>query len=138
MTLSRIPVSILIATTLAAATTSAMAGKLLQPPGASLKVVKAQLAIKSPNADVCPAGAKMTGWIFTNKPGKFEYMIAKKGGKVSGPFPILSKTGANGLHMASFSRNFLVHQNIDAEYRILVASRYGKTLSNWAPLRATC
>lgn len=138
MNLSRIPVSILIAAVLAAATTSAMASKFLSPAETTLKVVKAQLAIKSPDADVCPAGARMTGWIFTNRPGKFEYMIAKRGGKVSGPFPILSKTGANGRHMASFSRNFLVHQNIDAEYRILVANRYGKTLSNWAPLKATC
>ena len=118
--------------------TAAFAGNIIAPPANALKVTKAQLAIKSPNVNVCPAGAKMTGWIFTNKPGTLEYMIVRKGGQVSGPFQVQSKTGANGLHMASFSRNFQVHHKIDAQYRILIGNKYGKALSNWAPLKASC
>jgi hypothetical protein len=138
-TMCRIPVVIavgLVAT--ATVATAALAGNVIAPPGASLKVTKAQLAIKSPNVNVCPAGAKMSGWIFTNKPGNLEYMIVRKGGQVTGPFQIQSKTGANGLHMASFSRNFQVHHKIDAHYRILIGNKYGKALSNWAPLKASC
>ncbi|MEM7289954.1 MAG: hypothetical protein AAF412_06245 [Pseudomonadota bacterium] len=127
-----------VALALAAITTSATAGNLVKAPNTKMKVVKAQLAIKSPDANACPAAAKMAGWIFTNKPGTVEYMIVRQGGSVSGPFAVQSKKGANGLHMASFSRNFNVHATIDAKYRIIIGEKYGKTLSNWAPLKASC
>jgi len=132
------PLSLLLALALATGSTAAFAGKLIAPPATKMKVTKAQLAIKSPIVNVCPAAAKMSGWIFTNKPGKIQYMLARKGGNVSGPYTIYSKTGANGLHMASFTRNFDVHHKIDSEYRILIGNKYGKTLSNWAPLKASC
>ena len=122
----------------AAGSTSVSAGNLIDAQNTKFKVTKAQLAIKSPNVNVCPASAKMAGWIFTNKPGTLQYMIARKGGTVSGPYTIQSKKGANGLHMASFSKSFDVHFKTDAEYRILVGEKYGKTLSNWAPLKASC
>ena len=134
-------VSLILAVTLvatAAVATAAFAGNIIAPPANALKVTKAQLAIKSPNVNVCPAGAKMIGWIFTNKPGTLEYMIVRKGGQVTGPFQVQSKTGANGLHMASFTRSFQVHHKIDAQYRILIGNKYGKALSNWAPLKASC
>ena len=118
--------------------TAAMALDLNNNNSPKFKVVKAQLAIASPNGNTCPAPAKMSGWIFTNKPGKFQYMIARKGGSVSGPYTATSKTGSNGLHMASFSNNFPVHASINAHYRILIGNKYGKTLSNWAPLKVTC
>ncbi len=138
MSLSAKPISLFVALALATGATSALAGTLIAPPATKLKVTKAQLAIKSPIVNVCPAAAKMTGWIFTNKPGTLQYMIARKGGSVSGPYTIQSKTGANGLHMASFTRNFNVHHKINSEYRILIGNKYGKTLSNWAPLKASC
>lgn len=138
MSLSTNPVSLLMAVALATGSTAALAGNLIATPANELKVTKAQLAIKSPIVNVCPAAAKMSGWIFTNKPGTFQYMLVRKGGNVSGPFKIQSKTGANGLHMASFTRSFDVHHKIDSEYRILVGNKYGKALSNWAPLKASC
>lgn len=122
----------------AATVTTVSAGNLLNPQEPDFKVTKAQLAIKSPIVNVCPTPAKMTGWIFTNQEGEFQYMIARKGGTVSGPFTAQSEKGANGLYMASFSKTFDVHHKIDAEYRILVGEKYGKTLSNWAPLQASC
>ena len=114
------------------------AGNLAAPTNGPIKVTKAQLGIKSPITNACPTNAKMSGWIFTNKPGTIQYMIAKKGGGVSGPFSIESKKGANGISMASFSRNLEIHNKINAEYRILVSQKYGKTLSNWVPLKASC
>ncbi len=123
---------------LAASTTIAAAGKLATPLDSPIKVTKAQLAIKSPKVNVCPTTAEMAGWIFTSKPGTIHYMIARKGGAVSGPFEATAVKGANGLSMASFSKVLNIHQKTDAEYRILVGENYGKTLSNWAPLKASC
>ena len=110
---------------------------LMAPQDGPMKAVGAQLAIKSPAINACPANAKMTGWIMTSKPGTVSYMIAKKGGGVSGPFQAEAVKSVNG-GMASFSRNLAIHQAIDAEYRILVADGTGKVMSNWAPLRASC
>ena len=134
-------VPLILAVTLvatAAVATAAFAGTVIAPPAKALKVTKAQLAIKSPNVNVCPAGAKLTGWIFTNKPGTLEYVIVRKGGQVTGPFQIQSKTGAIGLHMASFTRSFQVYHKMDTQYRILIGNKYGKAQSNWAPLKASC
>ncbi len=138
--MSKSKISIALAATLSVATlSSAFAGNFVLPKESTkLKVVKAQLAIKSPDQGICPMPAKMTGWIFTSKPGKVQYMIAKKGGTVSGPYTANSVKGSNGIHIASFSRTFDVHHSINAEYRILVGKKYGKTLSNWAPLNASC
>ncbi len=120
-------------------TTAAMASSqgLKAPNEAKFKVTGAQLAIKSPNVNVCPANAQMSGWIHTNKPGTVSYMIAKKGGGVSGPFALTAVKSVNG-GMASFSRTLEIHQAIDTEYRILVSGTDGKVLSNWVPLRASC
>ncbi len=131
-------ISIVAALMVVAGSVNVSAGNFVDAQNTKFKVTKAQLAIKSPNVNVCPASAKMAGWIFTNKPGTLQYMIARKGGTVSGPYTVQSKKGANGIHMASFSRSFDVHHKIDAEYRILVGEKYGKTLSNWAPLKASC
>ena len=79
----------------------------------------------------------MTGWIMTNKPGTVSYMIAKKGGGVSGPYQANAVPSAKGA-MATFSRNLMIHQAFNAEYRILVADGAGNVLSNWAPMKASC
>ncbi|MEM8836567.1 MAG: hypothetical protein AAGE89_00615 [Pseudomonadota bacterium] len=113
-------------------------GGILPPQEKQFQVVEAQLAIKSPTSYSCPSSAKISGWIMTNKPGAFQYMIAKKAGGVIGPFNAVSKKRPNGLHMATFSRKLQVHKPIEAEYRILVTNKYGQTLSNWAPLNAYC
>ena len=72
------------------------------PVAGPLKAVSAQLAIKSPKVNVCPATATMAGWIQTNKPGPVSYMIARKGGTVSGPFTLQAVEAVNG-GMASFT-----------------------------------
>ena len=121
-------------------TTAAMAssaGKLAAGGAGPFKITAAQLAIKSPNVNVCPANASMTGWVHTNKPGKVSYMLAKKGGDVSGPFTVDAVKSVNG-GIASFSKNFQVLQAIDTEYRILVSDVDGKVMSNWVPLKASC
>lgn len=120
-------------------TTAAIASSqnIKLPTNAKFKATGAQLAIQSPKVNVCPATAKMAGWIHTNKPGKVSYMIAKKGGGVSGPFTINAVKSVNG-GMASFSKSFQIHQAISAEYRILVSGTNGKVMSNWVPLHASC
>ena len=107
------------------------------PVAGPLKAVSAQLAIKSPKVNVCPATATMAGWIQTNKPGPVSYMIARKGGTVSGPFTLQAVEAVNG-GMASFTKSFEVHNAINAEYRILVSGTDGKVMSNWVPLTASC
>ncbi|MEO1703036.1 MAG: hypothetical protein AAFR71_13390 [Pseudomonadota bacterium] len=101
-----------------------------------MKVKSAQLGIKSPASNVCPAQATVTGWIFTTKPGTVNYMLIRKGGSVSGPFAVEAKKAASG-YMAQFSRSLNIVTSINAEYRIAV-SNSGGVVSNWAPLKANC
>ena len=122
---------------LIAAASAANAQNLKAPTEPGFKAVSALLAIKSPATNACPAQAKMTGWIMTNKPGTVSYMIAKKGGGVSGPYQANAVPSAKGA-MATFSRNLMIHQAFNAEYRILVADGAGNVLSNWAPMKASC
>jgi len=107
------------------------------PGEAPFKATSAMMAIKSPATTACPAQAKMAGWIMTNKPGTVSYMIARKGGGVSGPFQAEAVPSATGA-MATITRNMEIVSAIDAEYRILVADGTGKVMSNWAPLKASC
>ena len=107
------------------------------PVAGPMKAISAQLAIKSPKVNVCPATATMAGWIQTSKPGQVSYMIAQKGGSVSGPFTLEAVEAVNG-GMASFSKSFQVHNAINTEYRILVSGSDGKVMSNWVPLKASC
>jgi copper(I)-binding protein len=122
---------------LVASSSFAAAQKLVAPGQEPFKAASAMLAIKSPSVNACPAQAKVTGWIMTNKPGAVSYMIARKGGGVSGPHQAQAVPSAKGA-MATFSRTMTIHNAIDAEYRILVADGTGKVMSNWAPLRASC
>ena len=109
----------------------------MAPATGPMKAISAQLAIKSPKVNVCPATATMAGWIQTSKPGQVSYMIAQKGGSVSGPFTLEAVEAVNG-GMASFSKSFQVHNAINTEYRILVSGSDGKVMSNWVPLKASC
>ncbi len=113
-------------------------GQTIRAPKAEpFKAIGALLAIRSPKVNMCPTQAKLAGWITTNKPGPVSYMIAKKGGAVSGPYQLNAVESSNGA-MASFSRNLPIHQAIDTEYRILVADGSGKVMSQWVPLKASC
>lgn len=107
------------------------------PQAEPFKVIGALLAIKSPKVNACPTKGKMAGWITTTKPGTVSYMIAKKGGAVSGPYTLNAVKSTNGA-MASFSRNMPINQATNTEYRILVADGTGKVMSKWVPLKASC
>jgi hypothetical protein len=130
-------ITAIVVTGMVATATLASSQGLKAPGNSPFKAISAQLAIKSPSVNVCPANAKMAGWIMTNKPGTVSYMIARKGGSVSGPFTLEAVKSVNG-GMASFSKVFPVHQAIDAEYRILVSGTDGQVMSNWVPLKASC
>lgn len=120
-------------------TTAAIASSqnIQAPTAAQMKVISAQMAIKSPSVNACPANATMAGWIHTSKPGKVSYMIAKKGGSVSGPFTANAVESVNG-GLATIGKQFQVHQAIDTEYRILVPNGNAPVMSNWVPLKASC
>ncbi|MCB1386109.1 MAG: hypothetical protein KDJ80_09240 [Nitratireductor sp.] len=107
------------------------------PTEGPLKAIGAQLAIKSPAVNVCPATAKMALWIQTNKPGPVSYMIAQKGGVVTGPYTVEAVKSATG-GMASVSKNLQIEKAVDTEYRVLVSGADGKVMSQWVPLRASC
>jgi len=102
-----------------------------------LKVTKLQMGIKSPATNTCPAEAKLTAWVFTNKAGSVPIYIAREGGgSVSGPYVVKTKATGNGNFMGTYSRTLEIHQPTDAKYR---ASAPGfKQLSNWVPLQASC
>ncbi|MCB1474110.1 MAG: hypothetical protein H6878_07940 [Rhodobiaceae bacterium] len=120
-----------------ATVSTALAGQdVAAPQDVPFKVEKAQLAIKSPGVNVCPANARMSGWIFTNKAGPVTYMIVRKGGQVGAPQTIQAIKGPAG-YVASFTNTFEIQNAIAAEYRILV-SNSGGIVSNWAPLKASC
>ena len=101
-----------------------------------LKALTAQLGIVSPANNVCPGNAKLTAWIFTNKPGTIDIMIVKKGGSVAGPYAVTTVAAANGKAMGTYSKNLNIVQPIDAEYKVVIG---GSTVaSNWVPLTAEC
>lgn len=103
---------------------------------AKLKVTKLQMGIKSPATNACPAEAKLTAWVFTNKAGSVPIYIARDGGGVSGPYVVQTKANGSGAFMGTYSRTLQIHQPIDADYR--ASAPTFKQLSNWVPLKATC
>lgn len=97
---------------------------------------KIQLGIISPPDNICPGAGKLTAWVQTNKPGKLDIMLVKKGGNVAGPYSVTTVKGANGVIMGSYSQNLMINNPVDAEYRVVVAGT--PVTSNWAPLIAEC
>jgi len=125
---------------------SSVSAQAISVPGTNLKtnsdpnfqVTKIQLAIKQGTNGACPVVAEMTGWVFTNKPGTFQYFLARKGGAISGPFTLQSKKGSDGLSAATFSRTLNISQSTNAEYKILLAGDYGNATGKWVPMRVKC
>ncbi len=102
-----------------------------------LKVTKLQMGIQSPKTNTCPAEAKLTAWVFTNKAGSVPIFIARDGaGGVAGPYLVETKATGNGSFMGTYSRTLEIHQPTDARYRAS-APKFGQ-LSNWVPLKASC
>ncbi len=131
-------ISIALLAILATSAVPAAAGKFVAPGNSPLKATKVQLGIINPNTNTCPTKATMSIWIFTNKPGPISYMIAKKGGNVSGPFTLQSKKGNNGISMAAFTKKYEMHQSFNAEYRVLIPQKSGNLMSNWVRMKASC
>ncbi len=104
--------------------------------GEKLKPTSVQLGIISPKNNVCPGFGKWTAWVQTNKPGKVDILLVRKGGDVYGPYPVNTVKGANGVILGSYTQALNIVNSVDAEYRVVIP---GSTLaSNWAPLVADC
>ncbi len=122
----------------AALTTTAWAGGNFQVGGTGpLLVNSAMLAIKSPAGPGCPANAKMKGWIYTTKAGKISYMMIRHG-QGAGTVKTVTAKKVNGKFVAEISKNFVIHNSIDAKYRIAARGAGGYKFSNWVPLKANC
>ena len=117
------------------------AAQALQPIGdfqvggsGPAKPTKAQLGIVSPADGVCPGNAKVTAWVFTNKPGTINIMLVNKNGGVYGPYPVKTAKGAGGVVMGSLNTGFAIDAPTDTKYRIVIAN--SDVVSNWVPLTA--
>jgi hypothetical protein len=119
---------------LAAGSTAASAFDLQAGGQPKFKATKAQLGIISPADGVCPGNAKLTAWVFSNKPGTVDVMLVRKGGGVLGPYSVTTKKGSGGVVMGSMTTGFAIDAPTNAEYRIVVAG--GVVASNWVPLTA--
>lgn len=99
-----------------------------------LKPTKAQLGIVSPADGVCPGNAKVSAWVFTNKPGTINVMLVNQKGGVYGPYPIKTTKGSGGVVMGSLNTGFAIDAPTDTKYRIVIAGT--PVVSNWVPLTA--
>jgi hypothetical protein len=99
-----------------------------------LKPTKAQLGIVSPADGVCPGNAKVTAWVFTNKPGTINIMLVNQKGGVFGPYPVKTAEGSGGVVMGTLNTGFAVDAPTDTKYRIVIAGT--PVVSNWVPLTA--
>ena len=128
--------ALIAAAALATIAGSAQALDIQQGGQLTLKVTKLQMGIKSPATNVCPADAKLTAWVFTNKAGSVPIYIARNGGGVAGPYMVETKATGNGTFMGTYSRTLSIHQPIDTQYR--ASAPNFSQLSNWVPLKASC
>lgn len=118
------------------AITAANALDLKDGGAPKLKPTKAQLGIISPPDNICPGAAKLTAWVFTNKPGTVDILIVRDNGQVTGPFAVTTHKGAGGMVLGSYEKAMNIVWPIDAKYRVVVAGT--DVASNWVPLTAEC
>jgi hypothetical protein len=131
-------IRILTAALLALGLTASAASALdIQAGGQpKLKATKIQLGIISPEDNTCPGDAKMTIWVFSNKPGTIPVLVVRKNGTVSGPHMVETKKGANNKSMGVWSQDLNIITPIEAEYRVVTPN--SSVASNWVPLYAEC
>jgi hypothetical protein len=134
MNILKVGIAALVTTVALAGAASAFDLKAGSP--GKLVPTKIQLGIISPPDNSCPGNGKLTAWVQTNKPGTLDILLVKKGGAVAGPYSVTTVKGANGVIMGSYTRNLVINNPIDAEYRVVVAGT--PVHSNWAPLVADC
>lgn len=118
---------------LAATATVAQAFDLQAGGAPKFRPTKAQLGIKSPADGVCPGAAKVTAWVFSNKPGTVDVLLVNKKGGVLGPYAVTTTAG-NGVVMGSMNTGFMIDAPTDTSYRIVIAGT--DVVSNWTPLTA--
>jgi hypothetical protein len=123
-----------VALALAAVTGTAQAFDLKGGGQVKLKPTKAQLGIISPADGVCPGNAKVTAWVFTNKPGKIDILLVNQKGGVFGPYPVKTSEGSGGVVMGTLNTGFAIDAPTDTKYRIVIAGT--DVTSNWVPLTA--
>lgn len=123
-----------LALVLTAATGAAQAFDLKGGGQVKLKPTKAQLGIISPADGVCPGAAKVTAWVFTNKPGTIDIMLVNQKGGVYGPYPVKTVEGSGGVIMGSLNTGFMINAPTDTAYRVVIAG--SPVVSNWVPLTA--
>ena len=123
-----------IALALGATATAAQAFDLKGGGSVKLKPTKVQLGIQSPADGVCPGAAKVTAWVFTNKPGKIDIMLVNRKGGVYGPYPVNTTKGSGGVVMGTLNTGFMIDAPTDTQYRIVIAGT--PVVSNWVPLTA--
>jgi hypothetical protein len=131
--LMKLKTALAIGLAVAATATSAMAFELQAGGTVKLKPTKAQLGIISPDDGDCPGLAKVTAWIFTNKPGKIDFMLVRQSGGVLGPYSVQTVAGPGG-NIGSLNTGFAIDAPTDTAYRIVIAGT--NVTSNWVPLTA--
>lgn len=133
--IAKLKTALAVGLALAATATAAQAFDLQGGGAVKLKPTKAQLGIKSPADGVCPGSAKVTAWIFTNKPGTINnVMLVRQGGGVYGPYSVTTVEGSGGVVMGSIQTGFTIDAPTDTAYRVVIGNSDVK--SNWAPLTA--
>ena len=131
---SKFKTGLAIALALAATATAAQAFDLQGGGQVKLKPTKAQLGIQSPADGVCPGNAKVSLWVFSNKPGTIPVLLVNKNGGVFGPYPIKTSENSGGVVMGSLNTGFAIDAPTDTSYRIVIAGT--DVVSNWVPLTA--
>lgn len=132
--LTKLQSGLAILLAIAATATAAQAFELKAADPVKLTPTKAQLGIISPTDGVCPGNAKVTGWVFTNKPGKIDVLLVNKGGAVLGPYAVTTTKGSGGTIVGSFTTGFAIDAPTNTQYRIVIAGT--PVTSNWVPLTA--
>lgn len=131
---SAIKTGLAILLAVATTATAAQAFDLKGGGQVKLKPTKAQLGIISPADGVCPGLAKVTAWVFTNKPGTIDIMLVRQSGGVLGPYSVKTVETAGGKAMGSMQTAFAIDAPTDTAYRIVIAGT--DVTSNWTPLTA--
>ncbi len=113
------------------------AGLDLQGGGAPKpRVTRIQLGVQPPAGNVCPGNAKLTAWVFSNKPSTFPILVVASNGTVLGPFMVETVKGNNGVTMGTWSDTMLVGSSLDMKYHVVTP--HSDVSSPWVPLHVEC
>ncbi|MCF6302286.1 MAG: hypothetical protein L3J13_03655 [Devosiaceae bacterium] len=100
------------------------------------RVTSIQLGVTSPADYSCPGQAKITVWVFSNKPSTFPILLVSNNGVVLGPYQVETVKNGNGPVIGTWSQDVLVGTSIDTAYHIVTPNSDISSL--WVPLSVTC